>query len=523
MISREDTRLEIQASLDSQKSQKERNIMGQFATPSKLASDILSHARRLITVGSSVRFLDPAIGTGSFYSALRTQFEEAEISTAQGFEIDPHYGTPAIRLWQDSLIDIRIEDFTTVEIPVEPNKPNLIICNPPYVRHHHINGPTKARLAAAATRCADLPIGGLAGLYCYFIAIAHAWLSEDGIAGWLIPSEFMDVNYGAAIRRYLTESVELIQIHRFDPADLQFGDAQVSSAVVWFRKRKPKSNHFATMSYGGTLSNPLVARQTPLRELRLSSKWSAMPHGETQPKFGDYTLSDMFRIKRGLATGDNKFFVLSEDKAAQLSVPRQFLRPVLPSPRYIESDIVEADECGMPTSVRRLYLLDCPLSEEEVSDLSASLSQYLESGREKATQTYICSRRSPWYSQELRPPAPIVCTYMGRGLQSGARPFRFILNQSNATALNVYLMLYPKPILARALEIEPELIFKIWEILNKIPAETLLGEGRVYGGGLYKMEPKELANVPADAIMALLPEIEPLRMVQGEMFSDLVA
>jgi len=45
---------------------------------------------------------------------------------------------------------------------------------------------------------------------------------------------------------------------------------------------------------------------------------------------------------------------------------------------------------------------------------------------------------------------------------------------------------------------------RIWEFLNAIPAATLLGEGRVYGVGLYKLEPKELANVPAEFIAGLV-------------------
>ena len=34
--------------------------------------------------------------------------------------------------------------------------------------------------------------------------------------------------------------------------------------------------------------------------------------------------------------------------------------------------------------------------------------------------------------------------------------------------------------------------------------ETLLGEDRVYGGGLHKLEPKELANLPVGSLLDLL-------------------
>jgi hypothetical protein len=35
-------------------------------------------------------------------------------------------------------------------------------------------------------------------------------------------------------RRYLTDQVTLMRVHRFDPADVQFSDALVSLAVLMF-------------------------------------------------------------------------------------------------------------------------------------------------------------------------------------------------------------------------------------------------------------------------------------------------
>ncbi len=96
-----------------------------------------------------------------------------------------------------------------------------------------------------------------------------------------------------------------------------------------------------------------------------------------------------------------------------------------------------------------------------------------------------------------------MCPYLGRNDKKNSRPFRFILNHSGATAANVYLMLYPKESIKDILQNEPETKRQVWELLNQICPQTMLREGRVYGGGLYKLEPKELGQVPAPGITEL--------------------
>ena len=67
--------------------------------------------------------------------------------------------------------------------------------------------------------------------------------------------------------------------------------------------------------------------------------------------------------------------------------------------------------------------------------------------------------------------------------------------------------MYPTPAVLRDLALDPGLIRRVWEILNCITPERLLGEGRVYGGGLHKLEPSELANVAVPEIADLFPDI----------------
>jgi len=88
-----------------------------------------------------------------------------------------------------------------------------------------------------------------------------------------------------------------------------------------------------------------------------------------------------------------------------------------------------------------------------------------------------------------------------------------------ATAPNVYLMLYPKPSLAVELTRNPQLLRSIWTALNQLPPQALISEGRVYGGGLHKIEPAELANAPIHEIEQLAPDMSRSLGKQLPLFS----
>jgi hypothetical protein len=497
---REALRVEEQVRLDLLKSAAERNEWGQFATPPALAAEMAAYTRELWRGRTDkVRFLDPAIGTGSFFSALRKAGRPGWLASASGIELDAQFADAAVRLWASEGLRVVTGDFTKIKPPRAGERPNLILTNPPYVRHHHLDQEDKIRLKTIASAITGTEVSGLTGLYCYFMFLSHHWLADGGIGVWLVPSEFMDVNYGRALQHYLTDHVTLLHVHRFDPQNVQFDDALVSSAIVVYEKRKPQTDHKVKFSYGGSLLKPEISELVPINALRESRKWSGFGRdartARLRPNASPTTLATLFTVKRGIATGANDFFILSCGEAKRLGISEKFLKPVLPSPRELSETVIEADRRGYPRVENPRAVIDTDMSRDEILVECPALWRYLKQGEERGIPAlYLASKRTPWYRQEQRPPAPFLCTYMGRGGRNKT-PFRFFWNRSRATATNVYLLLYPTGPLQLALDRDPTLHERVFDLLRGIESRLLLNEGRVYGGGLHKLEPAELGNL----------------------------
>jgi adenine-specific DNA-methyltransferase len=512
-IANEARRQEIQDDLDARRSTSERNRLGQFATPNALALEIAHYAATLVPARLPIRFADPSIGSGSFFSAALSTFGKERLASATGIEIDPAFCAAARELWGKSGLEVIQGDFTRIiGNGSRPPSPNLILANPPYVRHHHMESSGKERLRALARELTGIEVNGLAGLYVYFLLLATAWMEEGGCSAWLIPSEFMDVNYGMALKRFLTENVTLIRAHRFDPDNVQFGDALVSSVVLFFRKSRPPSGHAVEFTFGGTLNKPHASNHIALAELQGCRKWTVYPsHAKNDrrrstngdgPTFGDF-----FQVRRGIATGNNRFFILDRADAKRRRLPNRYLRPILPSPRHLKTTLIDADSDGYPLVDPQLCIIDCDLPEHVLQKVHPSLWEYLQTADILGIKDgYLVGKRDPWYKQERREPAPFLCTYMGRGSYD-KQPFRFIWNRSAAIGTNLYLMMYPRNALAEMLRRHPERAADVFEMLGEVTGHELRGEGRVYGGGLHKIEPSELGRISADPLVRRWPEL----------------
>lgn len=467
------------------------NKVGLYLTPPELARDIMEYAINLLGKDQAIHFGDPAIGNGIFFSSLHQIIKNRKLGSALGIEIDPIRGEATHRRWAHKGLEILINDY--LHLDKLPHR-SLIVANPPYVRYQYIEQEYGKKLRHQILLQTGFHLSGQAGLYAYFLLLSHNWMQPGAIAAWLLPSEFMETNFGSTIRRYLTEKVQLIRIHQYNSEEIQFENALVSSSVVVFQNKQPELNHIVSLSKNGSLLSPKYTEKIDNDKLNKKTKWT-IPSIEPLSLSLTTRLGDLFVVRRGIATGANSFFIMERTQAVARGIPEEVLRPILPKARALDFDIIESEIDGYPKTDLQLCLLDCNLPIEEIKIKYPKLFKYLKTAPESVLSSTLVRSHRPWYRQEQRDPPPFLCTYMGRS-KHREDPLRFIWNKSSAIATNTYLLLYPNEILSKLLTDKPHLTRDLFDVLKNIHSLDLIKNGRMYGGGLHKIEPKELLNVP---------------------------
>lgn len=475
MTNQEAKRQLLQNEYDLSHSQLERNIKGQFATPHKLAMSITKDA--LSRVDNAVTVLEPSCGTGTFISCLLDCDAGLNIT---GIEKDPTVFNIANSLWSNSRTTILNGDFFNLASTVGDF--DLLVTNPPYTRHHHLSADEKKIYRSEIQTWTGTHLSQLAGLHAYFILVGTSLLRKNGVASWLIPSELFSVNYGKTIREYITSETTVERVHFFDNTNLQFDDALVSSCVLVIRKKKAADQDVVDMTLGD-FDHPSKTSSIDIKTLRHMIKWQHF--FEKRSSSCASTVADYFTVKRGLSTGAESFYSKQRNDWANLGISDEWLTPVLPAPRSMHANVVVAGKDGWPRDYSRA-LLNIPLSVSE-EELPAAVLAYLNTCPDKVRNSYTATHRKRWFLIEQREPAPIVCTYMSR---SNSQPFRFIRNKSKAVVTTAYLCLYPRE------SLDDIQLDEACDLLNNIDPALLISSGREYGGGLRKLEPKELLSVP---------------------------
>ena len=157
------------------------------------------------------------------------------------------------------------------------------------------------------------------------------------------------------------------------------------------------------------------------------------------------------------------------------------MKPCITGPKLIEgTKLTELGLQRLPATTPR-WVLEC--RDPQVENDDNALGRYLRLGIDEfqAHAGYLASKRKPWYALEQRSNMAILFTYMNR-----QRP-RFIRNRAGAIPLNTFLIVEPKD------GVDAD---TLCEALNAPKTVAQLERlRRNYGGGLWKLEPGEVASL----------------------------
>lgn len=473
-----------------------RKRFAQFFTPEPIAQLMIDWVRAV----KPESVLDPAVGPGVF---LRLMARSDPRISLVGVEVDQTAIEAARLALKNTNAQLISHDFLTWG---NDSKFDGIVANPPYLRHHDIH--YSFDVFAEIGHRNGVILSKLANIYILFILEICRRLKPGGRAAVIVPGEWTNANFGMALKRYLLSNGYLDAVVYFSNLSEQFEDALTTAAILLIEKPASKVSKRDTFEsyfvehgehFDGlrriVLDNAksvegVIHRTFLYRDVVELEKWDkVLRDGMAEQRAGFGPLSTVASSRRGIATGANDFFHLSDADVVRLKLRRSNLKACVGRADDVRSlKFTKDDFEAIQVKQSRVWLL----SFESVPNESEQ--EYIKAGVERGLDDrFLLAGRKPWYSMERRPPSPIWAAVFGR------KSLRFVYNEAGVSNLTTFHCIYPErtdAIFCRAL---------VACLNSRLVQELAEHQRRVYGGGLIKFEPKDLLQIQVP-LLAQAPE-----------------
>jgi len=465
--------------------QRETKSLGQVATPSGVASLMA----RWVMSAKPEMVLDPAAGLGNLLHACAAirdgvklvGVERDETTFQQAKSTAPH-GTKLI-----------LADY----LFAASGQFTGIIANPPYVKSQRLE------YSDAEWRYFDerfgVPLDRLTNLYAIFLLKIWEDLAPGGRAAVLLPAEFMSANFGEEIKDRLLKEMRPAGLIVFAPELNLFADVLTTSAIIFLERggakdRQMKAIKASSLESAERFVNDLLGEMAcssaqtvhDLRNFDPREKWlNALLENEPSKDVHHLTrrIGDYFQCRRGIATGANDFFCLSESLLREHRLTKDHIEPCITKATDADGMVFTRHKLGnLANSDRRCFLLSPRMN-------GAELDSYLRTGQELGIhERHLPSHRPVWYQPENRTVADVWVAVFSR------ETVKFILNISGAKNLTCFHGLYAREGKA---SLAPLLVLFLNSSWGRIAFSQV---NRFYGDGLNKLEPKDVEAMPCPVL-----------------------
>jgi len=440
----------------------------QYFTPEHIARFMVNWA----TSNNPVSILDPAVGNGVFLKDLPPE-------QCYGYDIDPEI----ISFFEDDikypvkLIDYLVNDWEL--------KYSSIICNPPYNKFQTLDN--RDAIYEGFKNNMKIDVLRYANQYSLFLLKSIHQLEDNGRLAYIIPTEFMNTNYGENIKKYLLDMKCLYAVINFDSNLKVFENVLTTSSIILIEKRNHDEVKFINIIDEETLENieqldlDDISRIIIKRydELDHEEKWQKyFTHQEVKEYINLVPFKEVAQVKRGIATGDNDYFVFNQRKITEFNLPiAAFKRIVSKSMDVKGYHFDNRTFQELQRNGKSVYLFDGTLVD------TPEVNNYIKFGENnKVHKKYLTSHRKPWYSSEIKEVAPLWISVFSRNR------IKVIRNLTDTHNLTCFHGIY----MQNGYDEFVDLLFSY--LITPIAQEILYRNKRQYGGGLDKFEPNDLNN-----------------------------
>jgi adenine-specific DNA-methyltransferase len=486
-----------------------RKLLGSFYTPPQVADYLSAWAIR----SPDDVVLEPAAGDGVFLEAAAERFRALGATSLEskliGVEIDAREARRARDRVPGS--DVRTGSFLDLGPRELPNA-TVVLGNPPFIRYQVLASEVRRQSASRAS-LQGVDISLLASSWAHFVVHAVSFLEPKyGRLALVLPAELLHSDYGRAIREFLARRFRSLTTIVFDSPI--FSDAHVDALLLLADQQGPRGRHSLRVSGAAALSALTVPK---LRPEPFDLRWHigvdraiARMYGELVEAGSAFRLGSVASVDIGIVTGADGFFILSAADIARLRLSETNTSRVVAGPRDVRGLSLRRSETR--------WLLNLP--RDSVIPTGSHLARYLAHGKHdlRLTDRHKVGRREPWYTVPMPRLKPqLLLPYMSHGSP------RLVANNIGARATNLIhsVGLTSRDINARVLAAAS---------LSWICSLSAEIEGRVYGGGVLKLEPRDAERllVPdvrgrENDIAAIFPKLDRLiRSGRRAEASDLV-
>lgn len=404
-----------------------------------------------------------------------------------------------IELFEEKVKDIS-KRYKSPKLVVEKNdfldfaktsteKYSLIIGNPPYI-NPKVMGKDNIKKAKLLCNVENIDESIMQNMWAAFVVGASRLLLPDGTIFFVLPMEFLQVQYAEKLRAHLEEKFNSIHIISFQEAI--FTDIEQEVCLVYLSNRGQEEPHILYEVYKDTVNDELLFSNT-IKKNKPLKKWSNAILSDDEilllkDKSENYsTVKDIGITAPGIVTGGNKYFIITEEKVNECEC-QEYVLPILQKSSYISENTIVMDnnlidELNMKK--KPAYLLDLAKIKEE--ELPHKLKAYLDwvkvqkVGETELVKCFKCANRKPWYG------VPIV----NKGEVVFFKRYHLIprvyVNEAGIHTTDAGYHIRLKP------EWEKEsVVFCFYNSLTLAQCEF---QGRYYGGGVSELVPSEFKEV----------------------------